>query len=820
MTKRRNVLKDFFVSYNSNDKAWAEWIAWTLEANGFSTIIQEWDFRPGGDFVLEMQKATNGTKQTITVLSDEYLQAAFTQPEWAQAFARDPKGDDRTLLPVRVTDCSPEGLLMTRIYADLVGLSEEESREELLKSLEERAKPVMQPSFPGGANRSRHSVFPEFPGVVNRRDTTLRTTSSRHKHLADELEKGRIRKTRLFERGEDTTQVADEILALKRELRRGGQLRPGDQLGDRYLLLDQLGRGGYATVWKAYDNQENCDVAIKALNTSEAANPTSVERFFRGARIMSEFADNDGIVTVLDPKCDDDGFLYFVMELIPSGNLHEAVLDGRKSAADAVPIMQRILAILEQAHSHPSRCVHRDIKPNNVLLTLDGELKLTDFDLVTANNTTGGTRTGMLGTVVFAAPEQLFRPQDADHRADIFGVGMTGVFVIFGDDLPLLAWKRPEEFIDGRLEIPEDVSDVASFLLTDGKVKKRKAEGNGEPTPPPRYSLKQMFDEFFAAIPAGNLEDSTLRGMHRHEGHLLKLFHSDYPIRDLTIGNLQEYVNKRAKQKTHYGTVVQSNTIHKELVTLGTVWRWAERLGKVVGTFPRRGVRLPKSDELPPFQTWDEIERQIDFGGLSPAEQSVLWDALYLRRTEIDQLLTDVHAEAKHPFIYPMVVMAAHTGARRAELLRSRRSDFDFESGVVTIREKKRVHGKNTTRRVAMSPTLVSAMTAWFQHHPGGQATFCHTYKIPRSRIRRDAAEPLTGGQAHRHFEQTLKSTRWEKVKGWHCLRHSFISNLASQGIDQRIIDDFVGHTTEQMRRRYRHLFPDVKQAAIDAVFG
>ena len=57
-------------------------------------------------------------------------------------------------------------------------------------------------------------------------------------------------------------------------------------------------------------------------------------------------------------------------------------------------------------------------------------------------------------------------------------------------------------------------------------------------------------------------------------------------------------------------------------------------------------------------------------------------------------------------------------------------------------------------------------------------------------------------------------------MKGWHCLRHSFISNLASQGIDQRIIDDFVGHTTEQMRRRYRHLFPDVKQAAIDAVFG
>ncbi|MDP6719650.1 MAG: tyrosine-type recombinase/integrase [Pirellulaceae bacterium] len=78
----------------------------------------------------------------------------------------------------------------------------------------------------------------------------------------------------------------------------------------------------------------------------------------------------------------------------------------------------------------------------------------------------------------------------------------------------------------------------------------------------------------------------------------------------------------------------------------------------------------------------------------------------------------------------------------------------------------------------------------------------------------------MSPDQAHGHFTRTLQNSKWEKIKGWHCLRHSFISNLASQGIDQRIIDDFVGHTTEQMRRRYRHLFPDVKQAVIDAVFG
>lgn len=159
MTKTRDNLKNFFISYNYKDKAWAEWIAWTLEANGFSTIIQEWDFRPGGDFVQEMQKSAIGTKQTIAVLSDNYLKAAFTQPEWTQAFARDPRGHERTLLPIRVSNCSPNGLLKTRIYVDLVGLNEVESRVKLLKSLSERAKPVVQPPFQVEGMKHHNQLF-------------------------------------------------------------------------------------------------------------------------------------------------------------------------------------------------------------------------------------------------------------------------------------------------------------------------------------------------------------------------------------------------------------------------------------------------------------------------------------------------------------------------------------------------------------------------------------------------------------------------------------------------------------------------------------
>ena len=371
----------------------------------------------------------------------------------------------------------------------------------------------------------------------------------------------------------------------------------------------------------------------------------------------------------------------------------------------------------------------------------------------------------------------------------------------------------------GRIELPKDV-DIPLFLLSDGKLG-AVALRSVETTPPPQHALEAIFAQFFESIPDGNLEQTTLDGMHQHEKHLLRIVGADFQLPSLTLDDLQQYVKKRSSEKTHLGTLVSGKTIHKELVTLGTVWRWAERLSLVSGSFPRKGVRLPKDNELPPFQTWDEIERQIERAGLSDGDAATLWEALYLRRNEIDEFLQYVKERSAHPFVYPMIVMAAHTGARRAELMRSQCMDFDLDGGIVTIREKKRVRGRNTTRRVPMSPTLKTAISGWLENgHPGGLHTFCHTKSVARSRSKTKRSDPLTCDQAHDHFERTLKGSKWAKVKGWHCLRHSFISNLASQGIDQRIIDDFVGHTTEQMRRRYRHLFPDVKQAAIEQVFG
>src|SRR5450755_1347917 len=152
--------KDFFISYNKADRKWAEWIAFKLEEVGYTCIIQAWDFRPGSNFVLEMHKASSQAKRTLAVFSPDYLDALYTQPEWAAAFAQDPTGEKGLLIPVRVAECTLSGLLAPLIYIDLVNLQESEAKTALLAGVQgTRIKPSQSPQFPANV--------PDFPGPRN-----------------------------------------------------------------------------------------------------------------------------------------------------------------------------------------------------------------------------------------------------------------------------------------------------------------------------------------------------------------------------------------------------------------------------------------------------------------------------------------------------------------------------------------------------------------------------------------------------------------------------------------------------------------------------
>lgn len=180
-------MPDFFISYTSADLTWAEWIGYVLEEEGFTVIIQAWDFRPGSNFVLEMQKAAAEADRTIMVLSPDYLKSQFTSSEWAAAFAKDPRGLERKLVPIVVRQCSPPGLLSSLVHIVLADEDQDSARELLIGGVNaKRAKPARRPNFPGSsAQRSRRS----FPG-----SSSSSTYMPKLKRSATDAEKRRYTK--------------------------------------------------------------------------------------------------------------------------------------------------------------------------------------------------------------------------------------------------------------------------------------------------------------------------------------------------------------------------------------------------------------------------------------------------------------------------------------------------------------------------------------------------------------------------------------------------------------------------------------------------
>jgi tetratricopeptide (TPR) repeat protein len=156
--------KDFFVSYNKADREWAEWIAWQLEAEGYTTVLQAWDFLPGSNFVLDMDKASGQASRTIALLSPDYFASQFTPSEWAAAFAQDPTGQQSKLLPIRVKACTLTGLLAQLVYLDLVDLDEKSAAAALRTGIARtRARPSTAPRYPG-STAPAVSQTSHFPG--------------------------------------------------------------------------------------------------------------------------------------------------------------------------------------------------------------------------------------------------------------------------------------------------------------------------------------------------------------------------------------------------------------------------------------------------------------------------------------------------------------------------------------------------------------------------------------------------------------------------------------------------------------------------------
>jgi hypothetical protein len=196
---------DFFLSYAPADQEWAEWIAWTLEADGFKVMLQAWDSPAGSNWIHLMQAGIRDATRTIAVLSPDYLQSVYGGAEWRAAWAQDPDGTGQKLLPVRVSDCDRPGLLAGTVDIDLFGIGEEEARSRLQERIQGaiagRQKPRLAPAFPGKGHSRRHPPFPGAPAEEGPSEVATVT----------DLSAFRLRSSRDSTDAPDATQLRDLI---------------------------------------------------------------------------------------------------------------------------------------------------------------------------------------------------------------------------------------------------------------------------------------------------------------------------------------------------------------------------------------------------------------------------------------------------------------------------------------------------------------------------------------------------------------------------------------------------------------------------------
>ncbi|MBE3001796.1 serine/threonine protein kinase, partial [Nocardiopsis sp. HNM0947] len=243
----------------------------------------------------------------------------------------------------------------------------------------------------------------------------------------------------------------------------------GTVLSDRYRLEEQVGSGGMGTVWKATDTLLNRPVAVKLLHPAQMAEPTARERFRTEGRITAGLS-HPGIAQVYDYG-EEEGRAFLIMELVVGEPLSQILREtGHLTPDRTLDFVCQAAKALAAAHARG--VVHRDIKPGNLLVTEDDQLKLTDFGIARGDMSVTLTQTGMvMGTAQYISPEQASgRP--ATSSSDLYALGVVAYECLAGQppftgDSPValaLAHTR-EEPPELPAHVPAEVDGLVSAML-------------------------------------------------------------------------------------------------------------------------------------------------------------------------------------------------------------------------------------------------------------------------------------------------------------------------------------------------------------------
>jgi integrase len=359
--------------------------------------------------------------------------------------------------------------------------------------------------------------------------------------------------------------------------------------------------------------------------------------------------------------------------------------------------------------------------------------------------------------------------------------------------------------LTGQLAVPDGV-DPGEFIVGGGTVQPKKRPPEAAPAPelPSIAALVGQYLEGQRHLLAESYRASQalhLRHLLRHLGGT-----ADAPCDRVGFRDLDAFLKERLARR-------HANTAKLERVTLLQFYKWVVAQGHLAASPAAALPPIKGGAERPPFRTIAEVERILARGGLTDKEALDLWECLYLAPEEIARLLTAVRANALEPLAFMLHCLPAYTGMRRGEVLRLRWLDVDLDEGYLMARSRKQSRAvAESLRRIDMNPELRVELATWRDQRPRGQLVVCEERSLA----------PLGPDRANRLFWAPMNGTEWclDRGRHWykvgfHTYRHSFASNLAALGVDQRVIDEWMGHQTEAMRRRYRHLFPKDRRAAI-----
>ena len=244
-------------------------------------------------------------------------------------------------------------------------------------------------------------------------------------------------------------------------------LKTGMIIAERYEIVGKIGTGGMADVYKAMDHKLNRFVAVKVLKPEFREDTTFIKKFRSEAQAAAGLT-HPNIVNVFDVG-DDGGVYYIVMELIEGITLKEYISKkGKLSIKEATSIAIQVSMGLEAAHSHG--IVHRDVKPQNIIISTDGKVKVTDFGIARAASS-NTISSNVMGSVHYSSPEQV-RGGYSDEKSDIYSLGITlyemvtGRVPFDGDTTVAIAIKHlQEEMVPPSVYTPDLPYSLEQIIL-------------------------------------------------------------------------------------------------------------------------------------------------------------------------------------------------------------------------------------------------------------------------------------------------------------------------------------------------------------------